>query len=210
MTGRRRTDGAVGVGLALGAGLLTFAVVAGAGAVVLGRAPWPPWVPLSLLLVAGAMGVWVGHVVRRSGVPGWRDRDGLVSGEPGDASLADPVVADSRLGSAPLERLQVEVRGQGRVIPVAEVEWIEAARNYSRLHLDERSFLYRMALGRLVEALDPSRFVRVHKSAVVNLDAVAGIHALPTGDARLQLKSGAEVRMSRRYAGGFHERTGRA
>lgn len=96
------------------------------------------------------------------------------------------------------------------MLQAEDLDGIEAAGNYSRLHVGDESFLYRLALGRLVDSLDGSQFIRVHKSAAINLDAVADIAPMSTGDAMLRLVSGTEVRKSRRYATEFHARTGRA
>jgi DNA-binding LytR/AlgR family response regulator len=89
------------------------------------------------------------------------------------------------------------------------VEWFEAKGNYARLHRASDSFLFRMSLRELERRLDARRFLRVHRSAIVNLDHVRSVGPIPSGDAELVLASGARVRMSRRYAMAFHERTGR-
>lgn len=188
-------DGGPMRGLAAGFG--TFVVVA-AASIWLSRGAWPPWVAPAFLGLAGFLGVAVGALVHRSGV------------RPAGRGPGSEAEADGSRRPPPLDRLQVDARGRKRVLPAEEIDWIEAAGNYSRLHVGDESFLYRMTLGRLVNSLDASRFLRVHKSAAVNLDAVADVTPMSTGDAMLRLESGAEVRMSRRYAPEFHLRTGRA
>lgn len=180
----------------LAAGFGTFVVVAGAGFVWLSGGALPPWVAPALLGLAGVLGVAVGVLVHQASVR---------SAGPGSEAEADGSHRPPEL-----DRLQVDSRGRKRVLPAEEIDWIEAAGNYSRLHVGDESFLYRMTLGRLVNSLDASRFLRVHKSAAINLDAVADVAPMSTGDAILRLASGAEVRMSRRYAPEFHARTGRA
>jgi two-component system, LytTR family, response regulator len=104
----------------------------------------------------------------------------------------------------------VETRTGRRVIEVSAVEWIRASGNYARLHLPGESVLYRMPLSQLENELDPGHFLRVHRSAMVNLSAVVRVLPLPSGDVELILSSGTTVRMSRRYARAFHDATGRA
>ena len=91
------------------------------------------------------------------------------------------------------------VRGRERtvVVDAADVDWIEAADYYATLHAGGKAHLIRETLTDLAERLDPERFVRVHRSAIVNLDRVREIHPLFRGDAELVLAGGARVRMSR-------------
>jgi hypothetical protein len=122
---------------------------------------------------------------------------------------AEPAV-EARTGAGHLlERLQVDTRSGRRIIATADVEWFEASGNYVRIHTADGSYLCRMPLAQFAQDLEPRSFVRVHRSAIVNLDAVHGVEPLPSGDAELRLASGGVVRMSRRYSRAFHERTGR-
>ncbi|HEX7090853.1 MAG TPA: LytTR family DNA-binding domain-containing protein [Longimicrobiales bacterium] len=99
----------------------------------------------------------------------------------------------------PLERFLVRQRGRMRLVRAAEVDWIEAADNYVRLHVDKESLLARATLAEVEKRLDPTKFARVHRSAIVNLDAIRELRPWSHGDALLVLRSGAEVRLSRRY-----------
>lgn len=196
---------------ALAAGFGTFVVVAGVASLWMSGGVSPPWMAPALLGLAGILGVAVGVLVHRSG--GHAGRAGFGAAAPdAHADRTDGRDGKDDSGHRPptLDRLQVDSRGRKRVLPADSIDWIEAAGNYSRLHVGDESFLYRMTLGRLVDALDGSRFLRVHKSAAVNLDAVSDVDPMSTGDAMVRMASGAEVRMSRRYAGEFHTRTGRA
>jgi two-component system LytT family response regulator len=85
------------------------------------------------------------------------------------------------------------------LIPVESVEWLEAARNYVRLHVEGRTHLVRASLTALGERLPDDRFVRVHRSAIVNLDAVDRFEPFSHGDWTVYLRSGERVRLSRRY-----------
>jgi len=83
------------------------------------------------------------------------------------------------------------------VVNAEEIDWIEAADYYASLHVGARSHLLRETMTELAERLDPERFFRVHRSAIVNLARVREIHPLFRGDCELVLNSGARVRLSR-------------
>jgi len=92
------------------------------------------------------------------------------------------------------------VRGHDRtvVVDVEEIDWIEAADYYATLHVGGgKTHLLRETLSTLERRLDPRRFFRVHRSAIVNLDRVREIHPLFRGDSELVLSDGARVRLSR-------------
>jgi LytTr DNA-binding domain len=98
-----------------------------------------------------------------------------------------------------VERLLVAESGRSFFVRTADVEWIEAARNYVRLHNNGRSHIVRTTLNALEARLDPARFRRVSRSALVNLDRVREIQPWFHGDAIVVLQSGAQVTLSRRY-----------
>jgi two-component system LytT family response regulator len=97
------------------------------------------------------------------------------------------------------ERLVVGLARGARVVPVASVEWVEASDNYVTVHATDGGGLLREALHSLQARLDPARFARVHRSALVNLARVHGLQPLPSGDYLLTMRSGATVRLSRTY-----------
>ncbi len=101
----------------------------------------------------------------------------------------------------PAERLLVADNGRSFFVRTRDVEWIEAARNYVRLHNGGggRTYLVRTTLGALEARLDSERFRRVSRSALVNLDRVREIQPWFHGDAIVILESGARVTLSRRY-----------
>ena len=80
-----------------------------------------------------------------------------------------------------------------------EVDWVEAAKNYVRLHVGARTHLVRTTLTALERRLDPQRFRRVSRSALVNLDRVRELQPWFHGDAIVVLHTGAQVTLSRRY-----------
>jgi two-component system LytT family response regulator len=93
------------------------------------------------------------------------------------------------------------VRGNDRFyfVRAESVDWIEAAGNYVRLHADGLTHLVRQTMKRLEQELDPELFVRIHRSAIVNIDRVAEIRPLFSGEYLVQLKSGVELTLSKSY-----------
>jgi hypothetical protein len=106
------------------------------------------------------------------------------------------------------ERFLVRKLGKEFLLAAREIEWLQAAGNYVNLHVRGRDYPLRATMAGIEERLDPARFVRVHRSYVVNLDYLAEIEPLETGDARLHLRDGAKVPCSRRYRTALRERFG--
>jgi two-component system LytT family response regulator len=96
-----------------------------------------------------------------------------------------------------LERIAVEMRGKVRSVPVDQIDYIIASGPYAELHVGDKRHLVREAMQTLEERLDPSRFMRVHRSVIVRLDLVDTLHRGAGGDYELQLKGGMRVRVSR-------------
>jgi two-component system, LytTR family, response regulator len=110
----------------------------------------------------------------------------------------------------PPERLVVRDGASTHLVPVGEVDWVEAADNYVALHTaDGRELLLRETLKALELRLEPHGFTRVHRSALVNLARVRGLRALPTGDCTLELEGGRTLTLSRTFREGVEGRLGR-
>jgi two-component system, LytTR family, response regulator len=99
---------------------------------------------------------------------------------------------------APPRRLVIGTSGADLVVDLAEIEWIEADDYYAAVHARGRRHLVRESLASLEGRLDRSRFVRVHRSAIVNLSHVREVRTSADRDAAIVLGSGAEVPLSRR------------
>ena len=108
---------------------------------------------------------------------------------------------DASEGSEPpqyLSRLVVRDRDGSVVVPVSEIDWIEADTYYVRLHLsDGRSRLMRDRMALLETRLDPKAFFRTHRSAIVRLDLVRAVKTLSRYEHTITLASGARVPLSR-------------
>jgi hypothetical protein len=106
------------------------------------------------------------------------------------------------------ERFLVRKLGKEFLLAAREIEWLQAAGNYVNLHVRGRDYPLRATMAGIEERLDPARFVRVHRSYLVNLDYLAEIEPLDTGDARLHLRDGAKIPCSRRYRAALRELAG--
>ena len=97
------------------------------------------------------------------------------------------------------ERFLVRKLGKEFLVAAGDVEWLQASSNYVNLHMRGRDYPLRTTMAVIETQLDPARFVRVHRSYIVNLDRIAQIEPLDTGDARIVMDDGAIVPCSRRY-----------
>ncbi len=123
---------------------------------------------------------------------------------PFDASTrtaSDPVrgVSDLARGASGLDCLVVRGRGKVVVLDVREIDWIEAAGVYVQVHVGAQAYLHRMSLTELETRLAHARFVRIHRSALVNLSRVRELAPHPHGEFTVVLKDNTSLRLSRRY-----------
>jgi two-component system LytT family response regulator len=110
-----------------------------------------------------------------------------------------------RTGTAP-EREQAIVVTTPRgalVLPLHEIDWIEAADNYARLWVGGRSYLLRESLGQLETRVSAHGFARAHRQALVRVSGVRALQSTETGELVAVLTGGAKVRVSRRRKAGF-------
>lgn len=130
-------------------------------------------------------------------------REGGAKTSPGNPdTIVAPPAASSASSAAParppyLERIAVEMRGQVRVVPVKQVEYITASGPYAELHVGDKRYVLRERMQTLDERLDPSKFFRIHRSAIVRLDLIESLLRNPGGDYGVQLKSGVRLKVSR-------------
>jgi two-component system LytT family response regulator len=109
------------------------------------------------------------------------------------ASDAPPPAAPAGFAS----RLTVKGSGRTVFIRVDEVDWIEADDYYAKLHVAGKTHLLRETMGSLEGRLDPTRFFRVHRSAIVNLDRVREVQFLFRGEHVVILHDGTKLKLSR-------------
>lgn len=106
------------------------------------------------------------------------------------------------------DRLVIKSAGTTRFLRVADIDWIEAAGVYVNLHVAGKELLYRTALNELADHLDPKRFIRVHRSAIVNIESILQLEPLSHGEFDVVLKNGSRTRVSRTYRALLEQRLG--
>ena len=102
-------------------------------------------------------------------------------------------------------RLVVKAPGKLMFIDIADIDWVEAASYYSCLHVGQRTHVIRRTMAELERDLGDG-FVRIHRSTIVNLQRVGGLELQPSGDYAVVLRSGVQLRLSRRYRKSLHQR----
>jgi two-component system, LytTR family, response regulator len=111
------------------------------------------------------------------------------------ASLAEALRKQSRY----LTRVSVRAGGRIVLVDLATVDWLEAADNYVRLHCGRREHLVRETLSSLESQLDPERFARIHRSAIVQIDRILELHPTSHGDMDVVLRDRQVLALSRTY-----------
>jgi len=120
------------------------------------------------------------------------------------------MVGTRPLPSRYLDRLVVKSGGTTRFIRVADIDWIEGAGVYANLHIAGKELLYRAALNELADSLDPMRFIRVHRSTIVNIDSILELQPISHGEFELVLKDSHRSRVSRTYRAQLEKRLGQS
>jgi two-component system LytT family response regulator len=108
-----------------------------------------------------------------------------------------------------LERLVIKMNGHVFFIKAEEIDWLEAEGNYVRLHAGKESYLLRDTISALESQLDPKKFIRVHRSAIVNIDRITELQPWFHGEYRIILGEGVQLTLSRTYREKLHDLLGR-
>ena len=97
------------------------------------------------------------------------------------------------------EWIAVRHKDTTRLLSTEEIDWVEAAGVYVTLHAGSQEYLYRARLTAVTDHLDPFRFVRIHRSSVVNIKSVASLERRSHGEFEVVLKTGVRLMLSRSY-----------
>jgi len=97
-------------------------------------------------------------------------------------------------------RFTVRMGSRIQVVPAEDLEWISSAGDYTELHTRSAIHLLRETMNSLEQRLDPSRFVRVHRSRIVNLAGILELRSIENREYIVKLRDGSEHRSSRTYA----------
>ncbi|HEX6434767.1 MAG TPA: LytTR family DNA-binding domain-containing protein [Gemmatimonadales bacterium] len=124
------------------------------------------------------------------------------------AQRLSAVLALLERGRGYAERVLVKADGRIRFVPVEEIDWIEAADNYVRLHAGGQRHLVRETIGNMESRLDPHHFARIHRSTIVNLSRIQEMQPTFNGEYTVVLTSGTKLTLSRSYRDVVRERLG--
>jgi two-component system LytT family response regulator len=131
-------------------------------------------------------------------------RDGVPAVDPRVLALLDALGK-----AAPLpKRLLVKSEGRLVFVKVADIDWVEAAANYVRLHVRGESYLLRESMKNMEAKLPPDTFLRIHRSAIVNIDRIRELQPWFHGEYVAILHDGTKLTVSRAYAERVHELIG--
>ena len=111
-----------------------------------------------------------------------------------------------------VRRLVVPSGHRNIFVRTEQIDWIEAERNYVRLHVSSgggRSYLLRENLTRIASSLDPATFCRIHRSTIVNVDRIQSVEALFHGEYLVVLQDGTKLTSGRAYRGNLHALMGK-
>lgn len=117
-------------------------------------------------------------------------------------------IALSRDAPTRLERLAIKSAGQIVFIKLSDIDWIEAADYYARLHVGPRTHMLRRSIVDLEQDLDPAAFCRIHRSTIINLDRVSGLKVAEDGGYDVVLHNNTKLRLSRNYRKQLEDRLG--
>jgi two-component system, LytTR family, response regulator len=109
------------------------------------------------------------------------------------------LLAHARAPEKPLARLAVKGDGRVLLIRTTEIDWIEAADNYVVLHVGSQQHLLRETMTAIEGRLDPARFLRISRSAIVNTDQIKELQPLFHGEHVVLLRDGTKLTLSRNY-----------
>ncbi len=119
------------------------------------------------------------------------------------------LVNDIKPQPARLERLVVKSGGRVFFLRTDEIDWIEAAGNYVRLHLGQEAHLFRETMNRMEGRLDPRRFARIHRSRIVNTERIKELQPWFNGEHVVILRDGTRLTLSRGYKDRLQEQIGK-
>jgi len=107
-----------------------------------------------------------------------------------------------------LDRLMIKSKDQVSVIPIQEIEWIESAGDYVYVHSSSQKHIFRETLIALEQRLDPQKFIRIHRSTIVNVEKIKMLRLNEHSDFDVFLVNGVKLKLSRTYRAHFEKMTG--
>lgn len=124
----------------------------------------------------------------------------MLAGEPSLRSLLEAVLAELRAQRSKNARVVVKTGGKVLFLRADRIEWVEAAGNYVKLHVGGESHLFRESMKNMETRLDADRFVRIHRSAIVNIDHIRELQPWFHGEYVVLLQDGTRLMASRVFS----------
>jgi two-component system LytT family response regulator len=115
-------------------------------------------------------------------------------------------IAGGKAGIYP-DRLSIRDGDETALVPVAEIDWIDAAGDYMCVHADNTTHIMRITMKQLEAMLDPLMFLRIHRSTIVNAARIGSAQSLTNGEYLLTLQGGTRLKVSRSYRDKIRELT---
>jgi len=114
--------------------------------------------------------------------------------------LTSLLSAEKNAPSEGLREFAIRIGRQVHLLPIEDVDWIEAYGDYVKIHVGATAHLIRESLNNVEERLAPGAFLRIHRSAIVRLNRIATLSSLPNRDCSVTLENGTSLRVSRTYS----------
>jgi two-component system, LytTR family, response regulator len=132
--------------------------------------------------------------------PAPEEREGeRASGTISEAEIKEQLLRVIRAKNMPSQRLVIKSGSRMLFLHPEKIEWVEAEKDYVRLHVGKENHLVRETMNDIEKKLESDRFVRVHRSTIVNLDYVKEMQPLPSGEYDIAMRDGTQLRLSRGY-----------
>ena len=112
-------------------------------------------------------------------------------------------------GNARRDRLVIKSSGRIYFVRIQDIDWCEASGNYVRLHIGQQTHLVRGTMSHLESQLDPGQFVRIHRSAIVNVERIQELRSSFNGEYQITLTDKTRLTLSRGYRDGLQSRLGK-
>jgi len=125
------------------------------------------------------------------------------------AGLPEQGAAAHAAGGNRRDRLVIKSSGRIYFVRIQDIDWCEASGNYVRLHIGPQTHLVRGTMGHLESQLDPAQFVRIHRSAIVNVERIQELRSSFNGEYQITLTDKTRLTLSRGYREGLQTRLGK-
>jgi two-component system LytT family response regulator len=126
-----------------------------------------------------------------------------------DAAPAQQPVQPGGPGGTRRDRLVIKSSGRIYFVRIQDIDWCEASGNYVRLHIGQQTHLVRGTMSHLEAQLDPGQFVRIHRSAIVNVERIQELRSSFNGEYQITLTDTTRLTLSRGYRDGLQSRLGK-